>query len=189
MALNNVPLSGQTLNETRDPIRNNFTAIETGLAVDHVELTVPSAGNAGKHKGIHIVDGVPSPAIGATEIGLHNLVTVGVPALLLTNGAATAIDITTLTGNATQGSITLPSGLIVKWGNDTTAASGLLTTNFTSAFTTVFAVYTTVSEVGGTSSSGSSDAYVRVYNYTTALFSVVGFRLNTARDRKAVPFG
>jgi hypothetical protein len=183
--LNNVPLSGQSLNETRLPINQNWTLINAGFLVDHVEL---NTSGAGRHKGVHIVDGVPNPVTSSTEIGLYNTVTAGVPDLFIQKGTGTAINITSLIGDATQGAIDLPTGLKVKWGRGTTASSGLATVNFTAAFNTVFQVNASIAKVGGSANPNSNDRIIQVYNYTTALFSVVTYLPDTARNRSAADY-
>lgn len=50
MALNILPNSGQSLDETRDPIKDNFTYINTGFLANHVELN--SGLNSGKHTAV-----------------------------------------------------------------------------------------------------------------------------------------
>lgn len=47
----NIPVSGQSLGETRDPIRNNFTYISTTLAKNHFPT---NDANAGKHQKVEM---------------------------------------------------------------------------------------------------------------------------------------
>lgn len=53
MALNDVPLSGQTLNDTRNPIRNNFLTINSTFLVNHKEY---NTADAGKHTFVTLLD-------------------------------------------------------------------------------------------------------------------------------------
>jgi len=116
MALNDVPLTGQTLNTTRPLIKQNFiTFIDDQFKVDHKEFN--TGADSGKHKGIHLIAGALSPVIGAEEVGIYNTVTGGVPALMLQAGSAgTAVDITGSSKVETIGYCRLSGGILVKWG-------------------------------------------------------------------------
>lgn len=124
MALNNVPLAGQTLLFTRDLIQENFADINTGFAQDHVAFGIA---NAGKHQAIHLVNQTNAPAApitGANEMGLYSAVSLfdGAPALYVKrqNSAANVngIDFTSY-GNGQNGWCQLPSGIILRWGTVT----------------------------------------------------------------------
>lgn len=142
MALVSEPNTGQTLPETRDNIRGNFDTLNTDFQVDHEQWG--SGADAGKHKGMHIVDGVPSPVTTATEIGLYNLVTAGIPALLLQKGTGTAYDVMSvvdsgIVSNVQTYTFTLTQGLIVKVGYTTgskLAGDASTTVTFPVAFPT-----------------------------------------------------
>ena len=48
MALINVPLAGQSLGITRDPVNNNFSTINSAFLVDHVEYNTAGQGKHNK---------------------------------------------------------------------------------------------------------------------------------------------
>ncbi len=123
MALNNVPLAGQTLLFTRDLIQENFANINTGFAQDHVAFGIA---NAGKHQAIHLVNQTNAPAApitGALEVALYaapSILGAGNPPALFFKGqnsgaGVNGIDFTTY-GNAENGWCRLPCGIIMKWG-------------------------------------------------------------------------
>jgi len=113
MPLLNVPLPGQTLNATRDPIANNFTTISTGFAVNHVDFNVAGVG---KHIFVTMPVQAADPSTAAAEMALYTKSVAGTPQLFLrqqTNG--TVIPLTSATAS-TNGMTTLPSGIIIMWG-------------------------------------------------------------------------
>lgn len=124
MPLNILPNSGQSLDETRDPIRDNFSYINNGFLVDHVELN--SGLNSGKHKAIHLVNQTVAPAAPTTDAGecaiysAPSLVAPNAPALYIKGqsslAAADGIEITYAL-KATPGWTQLPSGIILQWGS------------------------------------------------------------------------
>lgn len=69
MALNNLPNPGQTLNVTRNPIKQNFDDINTTFKIDHVEYNIT---NGGKHNQVTFPVNVAGAIPGATELRLYN---------------------------------------------------------------------------------------------------------------------
>ena len=59
---NNVPISGQSLDETRDPIRGNFQLIKSGFDQDHVDF---DDANAGKHQYVRYTTHATGPETAA----------------------------------------------------------------------------------------------------------------------------
>lgn len=132
MPLNNVPLAGQTLAQTRDPIRNNFNSINTAFNVNHVDFGLA---DQGKHKWVTLINQAASPAFGASETGLFNAISVLTNVqetfvhTFLNNGAATSnigltssILSTSIPGIDSNGWAFLPSGILLKWGRQAAAA-------------------------------------------------------------------
>ena len=127
MALNNVPLPGQTLLATRDAIDQNFVGyIDPEFAVDHQAFNTP---NAGKHNTVTFPVQGAAPVFLAGELGLFSLLNattahnelyinktnqvtvVQIPltsSILSTNSAP---------GVRSAGWTYLPSGILMKWGN------------------------------------------------------------------------
>ena len=150
MALNNVPLSGQSLNVSRPLISQNFTTIDTAFSQDHVGY---GSGTQGQHKQITfpsgLVTGQPFTYL-AGQIGLQNLnqAPTSRPDLWMSRGAAAAFPIT---GYASVGSTAwtyMPSGFKIIAGTNTTTSSRTKTIIYSDAgnggiatfpgFTTVF---------------------------------------------------
>ncbi len=131
MALNPVPLSGQTLNATRQPIANNFTAINDGFLVDHVELSVPQAGDAGRHKKVtltqHSNASGDRPAVTTNGFVLYDAIpnvandarfpiTLATPEINVIRDGTNIIIPFTASDQVDEGWTYLPSGLLIKWG-------------------------------------------------------------------------
>lgn len=135
----NIPLVGQNINVTQQPINDNFTELFNFLGIDHVAL---NAANSGNHKAIHF-EQVTDPSTTTSEVSLYNkLDTLSINRLFLrepNNGT-----IQQFTGQVTKagaigppptwsGQTMILGGIIVQWGN-TSVAPGGTTINFTSTF-------------------------------------------------------
>lgn len=70
MALNDVPLASQTLAATQNPIRQNFSTINTAFEVDHVAYNAP---NQGMHAKVSLPVQAMAPAFGAGILGIYTL--------------------------------------------------------------------------------------------------------------------
>jgi hypothetical protein len=132
MALNILPLSGQSLNVTRDPIRDNFSFINTGVMQDHQELN--SGANSGMHNKVSSLVQPSADIIGyikpANSFITWNAIpntaaSAFYPIILATSemnilrqGDAKAIPFTAALKNPT-GWTYLPSGILLKWGTAT----------------------------------------------------------------------
>lgn len=128
MALNDVPLSGQTLNDTRNPIRNNFLTINTAFSVNHGEY---GTANAGMHEFVQFTDRTGNtPVFGGrsgmwSENGTFSLV----PEIWVNTKAGVGFNQYAMTestlsntptiGDNTNGFTVMPSGIILKWGVQT----------------------------------------------------------------------
>lgn len=140
MALNNVPLTGQSLAVTKVPINANFSTIDNAFAVDHVRMTPPgTAAPQGFHNKITLPVQSVSPGPGfAANNGIYalNSALTGITETFWhsqsSNGpfdfpvtaniySTTPVPntINTLSG---QGWCYLPSGLLMKWGTATALA-------------------------------------------------------------------
>lgn len=188
MALNFIPNSGQSLGQTRNGIRQNFVDIDTAFTIDHVSY---NAAGQGKHNKVTLPVQVADATTLANEMAIYTKNVAGNPALFLRNfNNGTVVDWTTAT-KANTGTLTLPSGIIIKWGRSACAA-GAATVNFATAFpTAIFACWASPSTATtgiNPITNNSEDYTVRIYTYTTAQLLVVGFQLNVARTRVNTDF-
>lgn len=126
----NIPQSYTIPAQDQPLILANFAQIDTSFSIDHSAL---GAATTGQHNKISFTG---SGAVPATNFGLY-----ATAAAMLLRNAGTNYDITTLTnsiagGGEGQGSVTLPSGLIIKFGKNHGSGTGVDTIVFTNAFPT-----------------------------------------------------
>ena len=153
MALNNVPLSGQTLSITRVPINQNFSTIDTAFAVDHVDYNITGQGQHNKVS-FPVQNPAPAPQAGVLQLYSQLSTITNQPELVFAHQAGstapTAAQIVEFTsaGWANPGWTRLPSGILLKWHSGISMASvSTLAINLNTDvagspnFTTVFAVY------------------------------------------------
>ena len=134
MALNDVPLLGQSLNQTQNPIRQNFSDVYTGFNVDHASF---NDANQGNHKKVTFLPQAnnPLPATIANGFVMYDAIPdAGANAaypitvasnelILLKNGASVAIPLTAA-DKSTNGWCYLPSGILLKWGQNPMNSGG-----------------------------------------------------------------
>jgi len=131
MALNNVPLTGQSLSQTRDQIAGNFSVIDAAFSIDHVPYNAAFQGeharvsmpvqsmiptfNAGEY-GLYNAAG----STGQNEIFLHKLINLGAGTMDIPLAASILSTVGSLTiGQA--GWTYLPSGFIIQWQSNMSA--------------------------------------------------------------------
>lgn len=183
MALNNVPLSGQNLDQTRVPINNNFSTIDAAFLVDHVDYGVSGQG---KHEKVTLVTNSGATFI-ATEMGLFNntAASTGNPEIFVQRGTGTPYPMTGFRLGGTNngnGWTYLPSGLLMAWGRSTTGGSNNVTLTY-SAELTNFPGFTTINafpNLSRISGPGSSTNFVTLTNYTQTTFQVYASAGGTA---------
>ena len=189
MALNNVPLAGQTLGVTRNPINQNFSTINNAFAIDHVTMTPPgTAQPQGYHNQVSLVlqGASPAPSWGTTYNGIYCLqsaVTSIQETFLHNQSASGAFDfpvtasifsttavpqtINTLGG---QGWCYLPSGFIMKWGTLAASASSPYSFPVASNIPPFTTAVMTLQLTMGNTVTGTNDT-IRYYNVTNTGFN------------------
>lgn len=123
----NIPLATQPINQTQQAINDNFTCLVNNAAPANGLITVNHVGtndpiDYGKHKFIEFPVQSAAPATTTTELALYTKSVSGTPQLFLrreNNGAEINLTSATL---AVNGTTTLPSGLVLKWGQTTGGA-------------------------------------------------------------------
>jgi hypothetical protein len=174
MALNNVPLSGQSLSITRVPINQNFSVIDTAFTVDHVDYNIAGQG---QHKKVSFPTQNPVPAPQAGIVQLYSVLSAitNQPELVFTHqtgstapAAARIVEFTSA-GWANPGWTRLPSGILLKWHSginfaslETVAIDMNADVAGSPNFTTVFAVF-------------NSTTSATKYNTIINIQGVVGF--------------
>jgi hypothetical protein len=120
MALNNVPLTGQTLNATRVPINQNFSVIDTAFQVDHIDYNIAGQGQHNKVS-FPVQNPIPAPQAGIVQLYSVLSAITNEPELVFTHqagstapNAAKIVEFTSA-GWANPGWTRLPSGILLKW--------------------------------------------------------------------------
>jgi hypothetical protein len=209
MALNDVPLSSQSLADSQNPIRQNFkTYIEPNFAVDHIGF------NTGADSGYHLKITLPAPADSTipavpangatlfwaeqnpafdqpgvatypttTAFGVINLRVDGIVPVIPINYGGTQ--------SALEGFTFLPSGVVLKW--ETVSMAPLATVFFPFAvgasipvFTSVFTAQISPIMVGGQSFS-TTGLTTFIVPYVSALSST-GITITSPGTSDSNPF-
>ncbi len=188
MALNNVPLPGQSLLQTRDPINNNFSTIDTAFSVDHVPY---QASGEGKHNQVQFPRQAGNfDTTGTTDVALFATLSpyTGETELRFANENGGNIIEFTSSLAATVGWTRLPSGILIKWG-EAAATAGVYTYTYPvagtiPAFVSVFQVLISTFYVNAADGNG----FVRMnQNISPAQFSVYASQRTTTTPQ-AVSF-
>ena len=183
MALNNVPLAGQTLGQTQAPINQNFAVIDTAFRVDHEDYNTT---NQGMHNRVSFLtqSPVPTPIVGTVQLYSQLSTFTSQPELVFAHQAGstapTAAQIVEFTsaGWANPGWTRLPSGILLKWHsgiNFTSLSTVTVDLNVDIAgspnFTTVFSVFNSVTE-----SSANYNTVIGIQSLTgsVVIFSIFG---------------
>jgi hypothetical protein len=174
MALNNTPQSGQTLSDTRVPINQNFSVIDTAFQVDHVDYNISGQGQHNKVS-FPTQNPVPTPQAGIVQLYSQVSAITGQPELVFTHQlgssaplAARIVEFTSA-GWANPGWTRLPSGILLKWHSGISMASvSTVTVNLNTDvpgspnFTTLYSVFNSTTSVSN-------------YNTVVDIQSITGF--------------
>lgn len=133
MALNDVPLSSQSLADTQNPIRQNFSTINTVFEVDHVAY---GAAGQGQHAKVTLPVQAPAPTFAAGLLGIYSFLNANTAKneayIHKQTGATTAnipftasvLSSSSAPAAGSGGWTYLPSGLILIFGNETGLTGG-----------------------------------------------------------------
>ena len=157
----NIPTTGQSLGNTRDMIRNNFTNYNDVVSVNHV---APNDPNQGKHNFLQMPDQAAAPTTAANELGLYSKDVAGNSRLFLrqeNNGAEIQMSGINPVANI-NGNTFLPGGILMQWGTESIPANttfGII--NFPITFSKVYQVQVSYSQ---------KDRMLSVININNAFF-------------------
>jgi hypothetical protein len=134
--LPNIPAAADQISTSQGQIQGNFQSIGTVFDQNHADFNA-GAGTAGQHTFVQLQPQAPTPAFAGIP-GFWSSTAAGNP-IMAHNAAGNDFDITTLvnsivTGDYGQGSLTLPCGLIMKFGKQQASGTGIDSINFTNAF-------------------------------------------------------
>lgn len=122
----NVPVSGQSLGNSRPIINQNFQTIDTAFTVNHKNF---NNAQAGKHELVQLPTAqAASPGTAAGEIALYSKDVAGVPQLFFQKesvaaaGADIQMTVDVVPTAAENGVTFLPGGMILQWGKVATGS-------------------------------------------------------------------
>jgi len=118
-----IPQAGHKLSRSQADLLNNFTALKTAFEINHEDF---NAAGQGKH--IHttypVQGATPTTAAGENALFSRTSSLTGIPELVyVPQSAGTAVEFTSST-KAVNGWTRLPSGILMKWGQDTAVTAG-----------------------------------------------------------------
>lgn len=149
----NIPLGTDNLSTSQGQILANFTQLNTQFGVDHTAFNTGSGNGDGTHIKVTF-DGPPSPIptpsgnisniypnlVSAAQelhfknaLGTTQITSGGLPIWKGGTPGASGVVSATTGGTNSNGSMTLPNGVILKWGTQTAVNDGA-TVNFPVAF-------------------------------------------------------
>jgi hypothetical protein len=178
---NNIPLATDRIKDSQEPIRQNFSGIDTFINVNHVGFDLA---NEGKHKHVSFPEQSSSPTTAANEVALFSRESTltSVAELVIRKESDGDVVEFTSAGKATAGWTRLPSGILLKWSSGLiTAASGTTTYNWPTgatipAFTAVYDCQIT------TRTTGNEDKFVQLVGFSTTQVQTIGtFRTTTTQ--------
>ena len=186
MAYNkDIPTPTDRISASQNDLLQNFLSVSTLIGIDHVNFDDPS-GNEGKHNTVSMpnyVGGAASPVAVVDEIKLFTKDVAGVTQLFVlpeTNAPAAFQAERNITGGtkATNGNTTLPSGIKLAWGQNSTAGASTQVIAFGGFFNAIYSVQVSISDIVGTNAQGVQDAVIRAYVVLPTGFSVVTYIVN-----------
>lgn len=163
-----IPQSTDDPSQSQPLILGNFQEIATAFNLNHGDF---NTGDQGLHKFLQMPEQGSAPATGANEGALYTKDVSGTTQLFWREeSAGTEYQMTgQQTFAAAQGSVTLPGGLIIKYGSTVTAAGSF---SYTTPFPT--AVYSVTMTFSGQASSGTcSVSSSSVSGFIPAMFGGV----------------
>lgn len=138
----NVPLTNQRIKETTTIINDNFQALNTYLANDHIEITDATVAKRITHKQVTLNTLGAGPTTSASQMAIYTKLVNAIPELFYRRASSgTEVQLTVANQNpikaTTNNQSFLPGGIIIKWGTAQFAA-GQANSNvtFTNSFPT-----------------------------------------------------
>ena len=180
----NIPQATDQISQSQSQILDNFTAIQTVVAVNHVTFDDPS-GNQGKHKWVSFPVQASAPAFAAGEEGLYSLAynnntntknelfvhkqtssgTQDIPC------TASIISQNAAVGANTNGWSYLPSGILMHW-ETASGISGLQTVTVDATYPAFNAIFTVILSPYSSSTSDANFAVRLVDILSTTQFRI-----------------
>lgn len=110
----NIPQASDDPSQSQSQLLGNFQELNTFLSVNHVDL---NDADQGKHNFMQMPEQVAAPATAANEGGLYTKEVSGSTQLFYRDeSSGTERQLTKAFSAATNGTLTIPGGLLIQWG-------------------------------------------------------------------------
>lgn len=169
MAYNaDIPQPTDDPSQSQDQILKNFQEINTIIGINHDSF---SDTDPGKHKFLQLPEQVSAPATAADEGGLYTKVVSAATQLFYREeSSGSERQLTSAFTAATNGTVTIPGGLMIQWGLATSLANDSAITFPTPFTTAVYSIQCTLRR---------GDASSRFVYVSSGTESVTGFNIKT----------
>lgn len=173
----NIPQPTDELKDSQADLLANFQAIKAAFDINHVTFDLA---DEGKHNYVSFPEQAAGPATAANELALYSkesTLTSVAELFVRKESSGDEIEFTSSL-QATDGWSRLPSGILIKWGYDSTVGAGTITFPVAATipvFTNVFVVLLTVLDAGA----GDGDKAIRCMSSTTTSFDAFASNRST----------
>lgn len=174
MAYNSdIPQSTDDPSQSQSQILANFQALNTFLSVNHVSL---NDGNQGKHSFLQLPEQSSAPTTAANEGGLYTKEVSGSTQLFFREeSSGSERQLTSAFSAATNGTLTIPGGLLIQWGFSSGIGDGSQVNFNTSFGSTAYNVQCTLVRAD----SNSRYVYVTSSSVTSSKFNITSNSADT----------
>lgn len=173
----NIPQPTDKMKDSQNDILGNFQAIKTGFDINHYAF---DSSNEGKHMYVSLPEQSAGPTTAANEVAIYSkesTLTTVAELFVRKESSGDEIEFTSSL-QAADGWSYLPSGILIKWGDETTIGASTITFPTAAtipAFTAIYAILLTVVSAGA----GDDDLAIRLVSKTTTTFDVYGSNRST----------
>lgn len=176
-----IPALTQKISASTNPIEQNFAEILADFGTNHVDFQNAVIADRGKHNIVTLPRQGAAPApFAANEIGLYNILnaTTGLSELYFRkDGAAIAYPMTAKSVPGVSAWTYLASGLVIKYGTNTTNGAGLCVINLD----TIGPVYTSQPRITLTVNNNTTASYCLAFAFPLGFVNLnITSNLNSA---------
>lgn len=164
----NIPQAGDNPSDTQPQLLSNFQALDAAIDRNHKSLS--DTANSGRHEVVEMEEQSSDPTPVATYGSLYVKDDGGTQNLYMIDDASTIHQFTNAFTAATSGELTIPGGLVLKWGFE-----GVVTNGQTITYPTPFSSATYNVQISST----RGDAQNRIIHVNAASVSAASFAVQT----------
>jgi len=173
--ISNIPQPTDAVKDSQPLILGNFTEIPTLLEINHIGFV--GGADDGKHIKVDFTASATHPVVAANQLLIYNYVnpttTENELYVKKVGGLATAGIPFTASLDAAEGYTYLPSGILIRWGNDSGTGEFSITKNNAPKFSHIYNIQLTAK------TSGVGDTNKAIV-YQSSVLTGAGFTINVA---------